>query len=343
MRSHTYERSPSRRGFTLVELLVVIAIIGVLVGLLLPAVQSAREAARRMSCSNNMRQLALACHNYESTFKQFPASADNHNFVGVGRTWLRAILPYVEQADLDSNKLELYGPDFDEDAIQTELNILNCPSDPLSQTPVNVGWGSSVVATSASTNYFGNGGHYGRSSNQYHGTDASGFNGFPSVFKYTADGMFHSEGSAYGPVRFSSVLDGTSNTLLVGERGLFPAKPGLVQTGGWLTSYTGVPFGVGHSVLCYDSPDEAGGGFVPYYGFPVNSDGIGGPLDDEDLTGGLGNLPDNDEHFFFSYHPGGSHFVLADGSTEFVTYSIAQDILTAFLTKAGHEVNKHER
>ncbi|WP_233215554.1 DUF1559 domain-containing protein [Rhodopirellula bahusiensis] len=333
---------PTRSGFTLVELLVVIAIIGVLVGLLLPAVQSAREAARRMQCSNNMRQLALACHNYESTYKQFPASADNHDFVGVGRTWIRGVLPYLEQSALDSNDLEIYGPTFDADAILTEVPMLNCPSDPLSSTPVNVGFGSSVIATSAGTNYFGNAGHYGRSSNQYHGTDASGFNGFPAAFQYTADGMFHSQGSAFGPVRFASVIDGTSNTLLIGERGLFPAKPGTVQSGGWLTTFTGAPFGVGHSVLCYDSPDEAGGGFIPYYGFPVDSDGNGGILNDEDLTGGLGNLPDNDEHFFFSYHPGGSHFVMTDGSTKFVTYSVAQDVLTAFLTKAGHEVNTFE-
>ncbi|CAD73856.1 MAG TPA: prepilin-type cleavage/methylation domain-containing protein [Rhodopirellula baltica] len=335
-------KTQSRAAFTLVELLVVIAIIGVLVGLLLPAVQSAREAARRMQCSNNMRQLALACHNYESSYKQFPASADNRDFVGVGRTWIRGILPYVEQSALDTDDLMLYGPSFDADAILTEVPMLNCPSDPLSQTPVNVGFGSTVIATSAGTNYFGNAGHYGRSSNQYHGTDASGFRGFPAAFKFSADGMFHSQGSAFGPVRFASVIDGTSNTLLIGERGLFPAKAGSVQTGGWLTTYTGAPFGMGHSVLCYDSPDEAGGGFIPYYGFPVNSDGVGGILDDADLTGGLGNLPDNDEHFFFSYHPGGSHFVMADGSTKFVTYSIAQDVLTAFLTKAGHEVNTYQ-
>ncbi|SMP71276.1 prepilin-type N-terminal cleavage/methylation domain-containing protein [Neorhodopirellula lusitana] len=343
MRNHTQKHYASRQGFTLVELLVVIAIIGVLVGLLLPAVQSAREAARRMSCSNNMRQLALACHNYESSFKQFPASADNTNFVGVGRTWIRAVMPYVEQSELDDEKLELYGPNFDPESILTEVTILNCPSDPLSLDPVNVGFGSSVIATSSGTNYFGNAGHYGRSSNQYHGTDPSGWRGFPSVFKFSADGMFHSTGSAFGPVRFASVLDGTSNTLLVGERGLFPQKAGSVQTGGWLTTYTGAPFGMGHSVLCYDSPDEWGGGFVPYYGFPVNSDGVGGLLDDDDLTGGLGNRPDNDEHFYFSYHTGGSHFVLADGSTSFVTYSIAQDVLTAFLTKAGHEVNELEQ
>ncbi len=92
----------SRRGFTLVELLVVIAIIGILVGLLLPAVQAAREAARRMQCSNNLKQSGLALHNYESTFKKFPSHqlGGGHLFAetqrGVYSGWY-AMLPYVEQ------------------------------------------------------------------------------------------------------------------------------------------------------------------------------------------------------------------------------------------------------
>ncbi|MEM8735280.1 MAG: DUF1559 domain-containing protein, partial [Planctomycetota bacterium] len=100
---------PSRRGFTLVELLVVIAIIGILVGLLLPAVQAAREAARRMQCSNNLKQLALACHNYESAHRAFPyaftpaitpyaRNADNNNQESWG--WGALILPFIEQTNL---------------------------------------------------------------------------------------------------------------------------------------------------------------------------------------------------------------------------------------------------
>lgn len=101
-------RSPQRSGFTLVELLVVIAIIGILVGLLLPAVQAAREAARRMSCSNNFKQIGLALHNYHSAYKNLPMNSggtyenprggDFHNRFNL--SWLVGILPFIEQQGL---------------------------------------------------------------------------------------------------------------------------------------------------------------------------------------------------------------------------------------------------
>lgn len=106
-------RTRSRFAFTLVELLVVIAIIGILVGLLLPAVQAAREAARRMQCSNNLKQLALATHNYESSFKRFPALTGSSSFSPQAR-----VLPFIEQANLqnliDFNQSLFLGPAFAE-------------------------------------------------------------------------------------------------------------------------------------------------------------------------------------------------------------------------------------
>jgi prepilin-type N-terminal cleavage/methylation domain-containing protein len=128
--------SDRRLGFTLVELLVVIAIIGILVGLLLPAVQSAREAARRMQCSNNLRQLGLATLNYESTFRRLPALTGSSSFSPQAR-----ILPYIEQGNLSNlidYNIPLYvGPAFaarlnpaHQVAARTVLPVFQCPSDP---------------------------------------------------------------------------------------------------------------------------------------------------------------------------------------------------------------------
>jgi prepilin-type N-terminal cleavage/methylation domain-containing protein len=126
-----------RVGFTLVELLVVIAIIGILVGLLLPAVQAAREAARRMQCSNNLKQLALACHNYESAHKKFPGPAGDSLYAYSAQAKL---LPYVEQDNLHSlinYQLPLLLPPANNPTINPpltpvvdkKLDLLLCPSD----------------------------------------------------------------------------------------------------------------------------------------------------------------------------------------------------------------------
>ena len=193
MRSH-------RNGFTLIELLVVIAIIGVLVGLLLPAVQSAREAARRMQCSNNLKQIALACHNYESAFKKFPPSAvldlsvtstANNGSWGVhGR-----VLPQLEQSNLFERVDLSIAWDGQRSIHEVKVPTFACPSDPgTDQVRVFSDNRPSLYPTSYGFNF------------------GSWFVYDPATRK-GGDGMFYPN-SFLG---FRDCLDGTSNTLLIAE------------------------------------------------------------------------------------------------------------------------------
>ncbi len=202
---HTMNFPSKQHGFTLVELLVVISIIGILVGLLLPAVQSAREAARRMSCSNNMKQIALALHNYESVFKELPSlgtqTSDTFSIQA-------KLLPYIEQADLESLiafDQPFTDPAFDGPSFRAPLNPLHtraaetvvptylCPSDPADVTYENNG------TSWKGHNYMGNLG-----SGQELAYDA--------VARKT-DGLFFYASRS----KFRDVLDGLSHTVFAGE------------------------------------------------------------------------------------------------------------------------------
>lgn len=189
-----------RRGFTLVELLVVIAIIGIMVGLLLPAVQAAREAARRMQCQNHLKQIGLACQNYHSAFKKFPASsvvdlsvtstANNGSWGVHGR-----ILPFLEQGSV-YEKIDLsVAWDHQKEIDGLKIEVYACPSDPGSDRSRSPGNNRPVLYP---TNY--------------------GFN-FGTWFVFDpqtrkgGDGMFYPNSFR----RFRDCLDGTSNTLLASE------------------------------------------------------------------------------------------------------------------------------
>ncbi len=211
-----------RHGFTLVELLVVIAIIGILVGLLLPAVQAAREAARRMQCQNNLKQLGLAVLNYESAYKKFPG--------GVGRygccwgTWQVAVLPYMEQGNLyniyqnhgGSDPNPRYSHTLNRPVVSSRVPTLTCPSD----TP-NAPIGGTTPITSH--NYAVN---YGNTSFFQTALNGIAFLGAP-FRAYTGSTSDDGPPNAAAVATFTrfygvqqslgTISDGTSNTLMAAE------------------------------------------------------------------------------------------------------------------------------
>lgn len=203
-------------GFTLIELLVVIAIISLLIGLLMPAVQKAREAANRMSCSNNLKQLGLALHSYHNNFDQLPPSRINDYCA----TWAVLMLPYLEQDNL-YNQWDIARRYYDQNDIarKTPVKVYHCPSrrTPHSAPGVSISGDTPSYARGEQPNVPGGLGDYAASI----GTTGTDFSGLAQV-----NGCFQ-----LGPhgINFGSIRDGTSNTLLVGEKHVTPQNFGV----GW--------------------------------------------------------------------------------------------------------------
>ena len=191
-----------RRGFTLVELLVVIAIIGILIALLLPAVQAAREAARRSQCSNNIKQLGIGIHNYHDTYKMFPSGFVTTTYSDVGGWgWQTFILPFVEQQALyDSLAPNVnHIPAAPTDLTETEISGYRCPSSVANETNSQRGnHGTSNYAAVAGTD---NSHNWERTRTENTTTAPAGAFGF-----------------ANGRTNFAAIQDGTSNVIGVGER-----------------------------------------------------------------------------------------------------------------------------
>ncbi|WP_449289961.1 DUF1559 family PulG-like putative transporter [Novipirellula galeiformis] len=327
------------RGFTLVELLVVIAIIGVLVGLLLPAVQAAREAARRMQCSNNLKQLGLAAHNYHDTFQAFPPyrqKAGNPSaldFQGYGP--LISLLPFIEQQALyDQIKTvsrDFYlpiSPTVDNVVANTPLAAFSCPSNlPFPSASVR---GSSSYSVSAGSNI-----------------------GW-TIDESRRNGVFGMD----IPTKFAMITDGTSNTIMLGEHltgdgddGTYRQKTDLVRAQPWTANESTQQGPITDAQLeAYGQACAAGSNnHTSYYGYrwgrPVFIYTVFNTVAPPNwkhpscmpcTTCGAG-----DSKGVFparSRHPGGVHHVLADASVRFVTETINLQLYHGLGSRNGSEV-----
>ena len=285
-------------GFTLVELLVVIAIIAVLIALLLPAVQSARESARRISCGNNLKQIALAVLSFESTHKAFPAGFSYHNNEAGGPSWGWAafILPYMEQKPLydrlgvDGRRLDnVYRPlgtsADDKAMLQTVIAAYRCPSDttPALNEVCKFGVGYFPFATA---NYVGCAGNLGGSRPVFD-TDTGG------VFFGTPDRRASPPGRGPLGLKRTAVTDGSTKTLAIGERGRFN------YAASW-----------------------AGSGDASQYGNEFAARTLGRPGFHLNFNHVAAGSPENQGKGYGSSHGAGAQFAFLDGSVGFVSENI---------------------
>jgi len=279
-----------RSAFTLVELLVVIAIIGILIALLLPAVQAAREAARRSQCSSNLKQVALGTHNYHDVNKSLPIG-----YIGdtTGDGWVKGLLPFIEQNAMADLWLEHQnyntGTNLTE-VCRVRIDTYTCPSDSPTQ------WYSQIPQYNYSANL-------GNTSS----ARVSPFNGVTF-----SPAPFHNENSASGrciTYAIRDILDGTSNCLLFME-----VRQGMTSTDLRGLTWWGPGSGVSaHFPPNTTAPDALNGGFCqsdPDAGMPCQ---------------GYASIADATNPLIFSsrsQHPGGVQVALADGSVRFVSETI---------------------
>jgi prepilin-type N-terminal cleavage/methylation domain-containing protein/prepilin-type processing-associated H-X9-DG protein len=337
------KRAPrGRRGFTLIELLVVIAIIAVLIGLLLPAVQKVREAAARAKCQNNLKQLALAELNYESTNLHLTA----HEKPDINCGWIVDLLPYIEQGSVYPIVIQdnINGP---------PLSLLNCPSDPRGNavTPPSVNGSAGSWNETYAYTWYVNVVGIDYQSDLYGWIYSPPNQAWSSPLPPLTPGMFSANftvdanwsTSASYP-RITDVTDGMSNTLMLGER------PPLI----WGADKFGLSLGVwgyindnvaGAARGTLSAPTDGGfdrstrqwvGQACPQVAYP-------GPAD-------LNNACSFNH--FGSFHTGGANFAFGDGSVRFLSYGIvnkslppasqvpngAQTVFEALSTRAGGEV-----
>ena len=328
-------------GFTLVELLVVIAIIGTLVGLLLPAVQSARESGRRSLCSNNLKQIALALHNYHDANRTFPAAFQATNAYksgmtdatyGQGISWIAYVLPFMEQVGLHSRiNFDIANITTSTDpnaslAVSNRVAELYCPS--IAEERDARSSGAATPASAVRTmNYFGISGvvvpstlasTYPRYSNG--GTWPQAIRPGQGIFSLT-----YASAQSYQPrtVSAKDVTDGLSNTYLLGEiswAGM--SKQSNFSVGSYLAGYNG--WGQGQFINPVRNI---------WYSRPIN-------LSKMELQAG-GSVPSDGQYNNMNWgsnHPGGAQFATGDGAVQFVDDSIDMDTFMAMGSRNGGEL-----
>jgi prepilin-type N-terminal cleavage/methylation domain-containing protein len=319
-------RTKHSAAFTLVELLVVIAIIGILISLLLPAVQAAREAARRTECSNHVKQICLATHTYVDARKQFPPAVDNTLAPGTnngrGFSYLALLLPYHEERSLN----DLVNYQYSWDATQnntartTTLKVFKCPSkddleELLAPTPGSTAFQESDLAA-----------HYLAVLGAKNACPQA--TGDPYTIAYCDTGGIASNGIMYvgSKTRFKDITDGASKTFLIGEFSWNYRGSRTWIVGGSYTLDTSLKPPVPDSYVYSYSGRNL---IYPLRSYPWYLD--------ETYTNRNNNMNDVS---FGSTHPLGAHFGMGDGSVQFVSENTDLNVLKAFACRNdGKSVN----
>lgn len=306
----------NHRAFSLVELLVVIAIIGILVGLLLPAVQAAREAARRMSCSNNLKQMALATHNFHDTFRLLPYATRDRLAGDDSDTWATGhiqILPFIEgdaiarRWDPDQPRNSTVDEDGDgwtnAQLQQMQIPTYTCPSMSPPSGPLGVGGGAE---NRAPCSYLFSAGSFDVALLHYatlYGQPEPRYDGAVVPIKTHIPASGTLSANHRQPTGLKDITDGTSNTWLIGETDFKPrGVPSTMYGGVWAFGFIGYSWGTT---------------FHPFNRHNWTTTIYGA---------------------FRSEHPGGAHFALSDGSVRFVSESIDEVIYRGVSTAAGGEI-----